>query len=169
MNDLIGDQISATLPPEEPSIPGRVSFASQYPYMNGLHHLRLSIDRFNQPLSWAFVGIVSNELRLMNSECSAYSNRSSFGWHLGRQSIINDRITSTKHDFDGRDTHQGDIINIKIDCDKSWIRLTNERTLYSHTISIDRHCCPLPWFFAVNINYGRKDFVRMLPRSDSVV
>lgn len=161
LDELIGDG-PLTIPPNELSIPGRISFVSQYPYLTGVHYLRLSIDHFINPSSWAFVGIVSTEMRLENIENSTYLNRSSFGWHLGRQSIIYDRHTSITHDYDGRQVRQGDTINIQIDCNEKTIRIRNERIQDSHTISIDINSCPLPWFFAVNFNYGNKDLMQLL-------
>jgi hypothetical protein len=158
---MIGDKPLIS-PPDEISIPGRISFASQYPYMTGVHHLRLSIDKFNYPSSWAFVGIVSEGIRIEKTENSNYSNRSSFGWHLGRQSIIYDRQTSTSHDYDGRDIRSGDILTFIIDCDQNTIEMKNERTLYTHSIYINSSCCPFPWLFAVNFNYRNKDSMHLL-------
>lgn len=166
LDDLIGDLSHSSMPLDESFSPGRVSFASQYPYLDGVHYLRVSIDQFVKSLSWAFIGIISHEVRLDNSRNAAYSSRSSFGWHLGRQSIIYDRLTSIDHHFDGRDISQGDVLRIKIDCSKKIIVLKNERTSYSHSIEIDTNSCPLPWFFAVNFNYEKKDFIRLKPLSD---
>jgi len=151
-----------TSPPDEISIQGRISFASQYPYMNDVHHLRLSINKFNYPLSWAFVGIISEGIRIQNTENSNYSNRSSFGWHLGRQSIIYDRCTSTSHNYDGRHIRQGDILTIIIDCIQKTIEIKNERTLNKHIIYVNSNYCPLPWLFAVNFNYTNQDSMHLL-------
>lgn len=159
---MIGDG-SLTCPPNEPSMLGRISFASQCPYLTGIHHLRLSIDHFQSPSSWAFVGIVSNGTRSEQSGQALYFNRSSFGWHLGRQSIVYDRHTSTSHGYDGRNLRSGDIMQIKIHCEEKLIRIKNERTQQSHAIPIDMQRCPLPWFFAVNFNYEAKDSMRLLP------
>jgi hypothetical protein len=156
---LIGDG-SFTSPPDERNIPGRISFASQYPYMNGIHRLRLSIEKFDCLSSWAFVGIISEGIRIENQ---TYSNRSSFGWHLGRQSIIYDRQTSTSHNYDGRNIRQGDILTIIIDCNQKTIEIKNERTLNTHMISINCNFCPLPWLFAVNFNYKNQDSMHLLP------
>ncbi|CAF4524431.1 unnamed protein product [Rotaria sp. Silwood2] len=141
---------------------GRVSFASQYPYMTGVHRLRLSIDTFDYSSSWAFVGIISEGVRLENTEYQNYLNRSSFGWHIGRQSIIYDRQTSTTHNYDGRDIRQGDILKIIIDCNQKTIEIKNERTLNTHLIYINSNHCPLPWLFAVNFNYKNKDSMHLL-------
>ncbi len=151
-----------TSPPNEINIPGRISFASQYPYMNGIHHIRLSVDKFNYPLSWAFVGIISEGIRIQNTENLNYLNRSSFGWHLGRQSIIYDRQTSTSHNYDGRNIRQGDILIIIIDCNQKTIEIKNERTLNTHMISINSNYCPLPWLFAINFNYQNQDLMHLL-------
>jgi hypothetical protein len=127
--------------------------------MNGIHRLRLSIDKFNTPLSWAFIGIISEGIRIENSN---YLNRSSFGWHLGRQSIIYDRQTSILHNYDGRHIRQGDVLTIVIDCNQKTIEMKNERTLDTHVIYIDSHFCPLPWLFAVNFNYTKNDSMHLL-------
>ena len=161
---MIGDS-PLTSPPDEPNIPGRVSFASQYPYLTGTHRLRLSIDQFRPPLSWAFVGIISDGVRKHSTPSPYYFNRSSFGWHLGRQSIIHDRHTSTSHSFDGRDIRQGDILMIIIDSNEKTIELRNERTKMRHVIHVNVNYCPLPWLFAVNFNYANKDSMRLLPWS----
>jgi len=91
-----------------------------------------------------------------------YLNRSSFGWHIGRQSIIYDRRTSIGSDFDGRQIRQGDILTIFIDCDQKLLEIKNERTLSKHTIYINSDCCPLPWLFAVNFNYQNNDSMYLL-------
>jgi hypothetical protein len=148
-----------TLPPDEINIPGRISFVSQYPYLTGVYRLRLSIDKFNSPSSWAFVGIISEGIRTQNSN---YLNRSSFGWHLGRQSIISDRQTSTLHNYDGRDIRQNDILTIIIDCNQKIIEIKNERTLDKHNLPINSNDCPLPWLFAVNFNYKNMDSMHLL-------
>ena len=158
---MIGDG-SLTAPPDEMKISGRISFASQYPYMNGVHRLRLSIEKFHCPLSWAFVGIVSEGMEIENQDNPTFSNRSSFGWHLGRQSIIYDRQTSTLHNYDGRNIRQADILTILIDCIQKTIEIKNERTLDAHTISINTQFCPLPWLFAVNFNYQNQDSMHLL-------
>jgi hypothetical protein len=158
LDELIGDN-PLTSPPDEIHIPGRISFASQYPYITGIHHLRLSIDKFNSPSSWAFVGIISEEIRIQNSN---YLNRSSFGWHLGRQSIIYDRQTSISYNYDGRNIRQNDILTIIIDCNKKLIEIKNERTLDKHCIYINSNNCPLPWLFAVNFNYKNNDSMHLL-------
>lgn len=151
-----------TCPPGERKLSGRISFASLSPYISGRHRLRLLIEKFTSPLSWAFVGIISEGLRIDNSLNRTYFNRSSFGWHIGRQSIISDRRTSIEHDFDGRQIRQGDILTIMIDCDEKIIEFKNERTLYKHMISINSHCCPLPWLFAINFNYQNNDSMYLL-------
>ena len=151
-----------TSPPDETTSLGRISFASQYPYLAGVHHLRLSLDQFVSPSSWAFVGIVSTGVRLQSINDPVYLNRSSFGWHLGRQSIVCDRHTSTIYGYDGRHVRQGDILSVQIDCQEKKITIKNERTLESHTIVVNSQLCPLPWLFAVNFNYGKKDSMRLL-------
>ncbi|CAF0986330.1 unnamed protein product [Rotaria sordida] len=161
LDEIIGDG-PLTSPPNEINILGRISFASQYPYMTGVHCLRLSIDTFNYPSSWAFVGIISEGIRLENTEDRNYLNRSSFGWHIGRQSIIYDRQISTTHNYDGRDIRQGDILKIIIDCNQKTIEIKNERTLNTHLICINSNHCPLPWLFAVNFNYKNKDSMYLL-------
>ena len=151
-----------TSPPDEIILPGRISFASQYPYMTGVHRLRLSIDKFNSPSSWAFVGIMSEGNQIENTDNLNYLNRSSFGWHLGRQSIIFNRQTSTSYNYDGRNIRSGDILTIIIDCNQNTIEMKNERTLYTHNIYIKSNYCPFPWLFAVNFNYGNKDSMHLL-------
>lgn len=158
---MIGDT-PLTCPPNETSISGRISFATQCPFIGGTHFLRLSIDSFQSPTSWAFIGIVSNGIRSDNSIRDVYLNRSSFGWHLGRQSIIYDRHCSTNHQYDGRNIRSGDIMKIQIDVQEKFIEIKNERTQESHQIFIDTRCCPLPWLFAVNFNYQIKDSMRLL-------
>ena len=130
--------------------------------MNDRHRLRLYIDRFDTPSSWAFAGIISEGLRLENNQNSNYINRSSYGWHIGRQSIIYDRHTSTSHNYDGRHIRQGDILTIIIDCNQKIIEIKNERTLYKHIIYINTNYCPLPWLFAVNFNYKNHDLIHRL-------
>jgi hypothetical protein len=130
--------------------------------MNGINRLRLSIDKFNYPLSWAFIGIISEGIRIHNTENPNYLNRSSFGWHLGRPSIIYDRKTSTSYNYDGRDIRQGDILTIIIDCNQKTIEMKNERTLYTHIIYINSNYCPLPWLFAVNFNYQNQDSMHLV-------
>lgn len=161
MDELIGD-LPLTSPPNESSTSGRISFASQCPFLSGTHVLRLSVDHFHSSSSWAFVGIVSNGNRSENGAHDVYLNRSSFGWHLGRQSIIYDRHCSTNHQYDGRNVRAGDIMKIQIDCREKFLQIKNERTQESHRISIDTQCCPLPWLFAVNFNYVTKDSMRLL-------
>ncbi|CAF3865774.1 unnamed protein product [Adineta steineri] len=161
LDEMIGNN-PLTLPPDEINIEGHISFASQYPYMTGIHRLRLSIDKFNYPLSWAFIGIVSEGIQIQNQEDFKSTNRSSFGWHLGRQSIIYNRQTSTSYNYDGRHIRSGDILTIIINCNQNKIEMKNERTLYTHSISIDSNYWPFPWLFAVNFNYKNKDSMHLL-------
>ncbi|UJR29155.1 hypothetical protein I4U23_010369 [Adineta vaga] len=158
LDDIIGDN-PLTSPPNEIMIPGRISFASQYPYMTGVHRLRLSIDKFQCPSSWAFVGIMSEGISIQNTD---QFKRTSFGWHLGRQSIIYNRQTSLTYDFDGRDIRSNDILTIIIDCNENRIEMKNERTLKIHQIHIDTNYCPFPWIFTVNFNYRNKDSMHLL-------
>ncbi|CAF1325124.1 unnamed protein product, partial [Adineta ricciae] len=158
LDDIIGD-IPSTSPSNERSLSGHVSFASQYPYMTGVHRLRLSIDQFQSPSSWAFVGIMSEGIPM---ESTDKFRRTSFGWHLGRQSIVYNRQSVTDYTYDGRDIRSSDILGIVIDCNNNQIDMKNERTLKSHQIRIDSQSCPFPWFFVVNFNYGNKDSMHLL-------
>ena len=148
-------------PPDETASAGRISFASQYPYLAGVHHLRLSLAQFVSPSSWKFVGIVSTGPRLQSIDDPVCLNRSSFGWHLGRPSIVYYRHTSMIYGYDDRHVSQGDILSTQIDCSGKTITMKNERTLDSHTIVVNSQLCPLPWLFAVNLNYGKKDSMRL--------
>lgn len=57
------------LPSNEIRIVGRISFISQYPYMTDVHRVRILIDNYiSLSIIMAFVGIVSEESRIENTE-----------------------------------------------------------------------------------------------------
>ena len=136
---------------------GRVLFAIRYPYLAGVHLLRLSRNQFTSSSSWKFVGIFWTGARLQSIDNSAYLNRSSSGWHLGRQSIICDRHSSTIYDYDGRFVRQADILIILVDWYEKEVSAKNKQTLESPAIVSIRQLSLLPCLSAVNLNKLRKE------------
>ncbi|CAF2867495.1 unnamed protein product [Rotaria sp. Silwood2] len=127
-------------------------------YSTGKHRFRFKIEHTSTH-KWNLIGIVSKNSSL---QATAYNTPTSFGWIANNFVCLNGKLFS---DFNGykSDIEKNDIIELFIDCNRHTIRLTNERTHYTHELTIDAALCPFPWQIQLGLYYA-KDRIRLLWR-----
>ena len=127
-------------------------------YSTGKHRFRFKIEQMSIH-KWNLIGIVSKGAPL---QATAYNTSTTFGWIANDFVCINGKLYP---DFNGykSDIEKNDIVELLIDCNRRIIRLTNERTHYTHELIVDTLLCPFPWQIQLGIYYS-KDRIRLLWR-----
>ena len=127
-------------------------------YSTGKHRFRFKIEQTNKH-KWNLIGIVSKSTPLQSA---AYNTPTTFGWISNNFVCLNGKLHSDYNGYQS-DIEKNDIIELIIDCNQRIIRFTNERTHFTHELTVDTNLCPFPWLIQLGLYYA-KDSIRLLWR-----
>ena len=130
-------------------------------YSLGHHQLRLKIEQLSSD-RWLFLGIASKSAP---SNPVSIVTPTAYGF-AGQNGLCLNGIyrNDTDQNYES-DMEMNDVVELVLDCDQQWIRLTNERTHRSHRLPIDVQQCPFPWQLLVGLCCSVDDAIRILPRT----
>jgi hypothetical protein len=109
--------------------------------------LRSGVRQFHFKSNYVFLGVASN---------NPYSNRGSrilsgsCGW-TGDDRVYINGVPVQNHQGYQSDMEFGDRLLLEVDCERKFLRLTNERTRQTNELNVNTDQCPLPW--KLNVQY----------------
>ena len=126
----------------------------------GQHQFRFKIEQLSSD-QWLFLGIVSanapnNPVSIVTPTAYGFAGQNGLCLNGVYRNTFDDQHYES-------DMEMNDTVELSVDCDDRWIRLTNERTHRSHRLSVDVHHCPFPWQFLVGLCCSVGDSLRILP------
>lgn len=126
-------------------------------YSDGQHDVRLQIEN-NPSKIWIFIGIISKTQRMGGN---LFTSSSVYGWGDYHDYFLAGHRQNSSSEVLRTHTLEEDIIKLSIDCQKRFIRYTNERNQKTEKLSIDLVKCPFPWQLYLSLG-GKDDRIRLL-------
>ena len=128
-------------------------------YSSGQHRVRFQVEELS-PDKWAFFGIVSETAPI---KAISIATPTAFGL-AGQDGICQNGIYQNTHNHHyTSDMDTNDKLELFIDCDRHFLRLTNERTLNSFELQVPIEQCPFPWQILLGLCCSAGDRIRILP------